>query len=93
MASHGDDNPGSGFGGPRYPGTFLLALREAIAKLKWQATMWRPNVVECVDADGWQWAPGFDRVRLCGPACDRVRTDPDGAVSISVGCATIEVPF
>lgn len=46
------------------------------------------------DADGWQWNADFTRIRLCGPACDRVRAGgPASDVSIAVGCATIEVPF
>lgn len=52
MPNFGDSNPGSGFGGPRYPGTFLLALREAIARLNWTPTTWKPGSVECVDAAG-----------------------------------------
>ena len=52
MPSFPDDNPGQGFGGPRYPGTFLLALREALAKLNWQATAWKGSSVDCLDATG-----------------------------------------
>lgn len=47
----------------------------------------------CADADGWQWNEDFTRIRLCGSACDAVRTSETGQVSITVGCATIEVPF
>lgn len=42
----------------------------------------------CDTADGWQWNEDFTRIRLCGPTCDRVQDDPDGRVSITVGCAT-----
>ena len=52
MPSFGHSNPGYGFGGPRYPGTFLLALREALAKLNWQATAWKGSSVECTDPNG-----------------------------------------
>ena len=52
MPSFGHSNPGYGYGGPRYPGTFLLALREALAKLNWQATAWKGNSVECTDPNG-----------------------------------------
>jgi hypothetical protein len=45
-------NPGYGFGGPRYPGTFLLALREAFAQQKWQIRRWLNDAVECTDANG-----------------------------------------
>ncbi len=44
-------NPGWGFGGPRYPGTFLLALQEAFEALRWQSRRWLPAAVECVDAE------------------------------------------
>lgn len=62
MASFTDSNPGSGFGGPRYPGTFLLALREAIDKLQWTPTVWKPNCVECVDAAGKSQQIGMDNM-------------------------------
>ena len=52
MESFGQSNPGQGSGAPRYPGTFMLALREAIGKLGWQAQMWKGTSVECIDADG-----------------------------------------
>src|SRR5260370_5655925 len=45
-------NPGTGFGGPRYPGTFPLALREAFARLNWQTRRWLGDAVECTDAAG-----------------------------------------
>ena len=52
MPSFGHSNPGYGFGGPRYPGTFLLALREALTTLNWQPTTWKGHSVECVDPRG-----------------------------------------
>lgn len=52
MPSFSQNNPGYGFGGPRYPGTFLLALREALARLNWQATLWKAGAVECTDPQG-----------------------------------------
>jgi hypothetical protein len=45
-------HPGHGNGPPRYPGTFLLAFREAIAELGWQTRRWLGAAVECVDAEG-----------------------------------------
>src|SRR5208337_3786005 len=51
MPSFGHSNPGQGFGA-RYPGTFMLALREAIAKLGWQAQTWKGSSVACIDAAG-----------------------------------------
>jgi hypothetical protein len=62
MVKFGDSNPGSGFGGPRYPGTFLLALREAIAKLNWTPTVWKPGSVECLDATGKSQHIGMDNM-------------------------------
>jgi hypothetical protein len=52
MPSFSHNDPGYGFGGPRYPGTFLLALREALGKLNWQATTWKGGSVECTDPQG-----------------------------------------
>jgi len=49
MPSFGQSNPGHGFSA-RYPGTFMLALREAIGKLGWQAQVWKGSSVACVDA-------------------------------------------
>jgi hypothetical protein len=45
-------NPGHGFGAPRYPGTFLLALREAFGTLNWQVRRWLGDAVEYADATG-----------------------------------------
>jgi hypothetical protein len=52
MPSFSQSNPGQGFGPPRYPGTFMLALREAIGKLGWQAQTWKGTSVACLDAGG-----------------------------------------
>jgi hypothetical protein len=52
MAAHHRGNPGMGFGGPRYPGTFLLALREAFTRLNWQPRRWLGAAVDCVDVEG-----------------------------------------
>ena len=45
-------DPGHGSGGQRYPGTFLLALREAFNRLGWQTRRWLSDAVECTDAKG-----------------------------------------
>ncbi len=45
-------DPGFGSGPPRYPGTFLLAFREALAEMHWQAKRWMGDAVECVDENG-----------------------------------------
>jgi hypothetical protein len=52
MRPQSRSNPGLGFGGPRYPGTFLLALREAFRRLEWSARNWLGDAVECTDANG-----------------------------------------
>ncbi len=45
-------DPGSGSGPPKYPGTFLLAFREATAELNWQIRRWTNQLVECADEQG-----------------------------------------
>ena len=52
MALSKRTNPGHGFGGQRFPGTFLLALREAFDRLGWQTRRWLGDAVECTDAKG-----------------------------------------
>jgi hypothetical protein len=44
-------DPGQG-SGPKYPGSFLLAFREALAGMGWQVRRWKGSLVECADADG-----------------------------------------
>lgn len=41
-------------------------------------------------ANGWQYA-GAGRLRLCGPACDRIRTDLKARVDVVLGCR-VRVP-
>jgi hypothetical protein len=45
---------------------------------------------ECADADGWQYSPDYTKIILCGPICDRVQADPEGEVSIVLGCPTVK---
>lgn len=45
-------DPGVGFGQPRYPGSFLLAFREAAAEIGWQVQRLIQDVAHCVDAEG-----------------------------------------
>src|SRR5437763_1237387 len=52
MARSKHTDPGRGYGGQRYPGTFLLALREAFSRLGWQARRWLGDAVDCTDAKG-----------------------------------------
>jgi hypothetical protein len=37
-------------------------------------------------ADGWQYAANNSQIRLCGPTCDRVRSDPGARVDVVLGC-------
>jgi len=52
MQPRGRSHPGTGYGAPRFPGTFLLAFREALAALNWQARRWMSDLVECTDEHG-----------------------------------------
>ncbi|HTM46510.1 MAG TPA: VWA domain-containing protein [Polyangiaceae bacterium] len=42
----------------------------------------------CDQVDGWQYNDDLTRIRLCGQSCDQVLADPDGSVSILLGCKT-----
>jgi hypothetical protein len=55
-------DPGQGSGPPRYPGTFLLAFREALAGLGWQVRQWKGVLVECVDAEGQEHVIGLENL-------------------------------
>lgn len=43
-------------------------------------------------ANGWQYTSDRKRVVLCGDACNKVKADPGGSVSIALGCLTVSVP-
>jgi hypothetical protein len=62
MPSQRRSDPGQGSGPPRYPGTFLLALREAVAGLGWQVRRWLGDTVECLDAEGREHVVGLENV-------------------------------
>ncbi|MBI2804046.1 MAG: hypothetical protein HYX68_03580 [Planctomycetes bacterium] len=55
-------NPAQGLAGPRYPGTFLLALREALAGLAIEARAWKHSSVVCVDAHGLEQEIGLENL-------------------------------
>jgi hypothetical protein len=55
-------HPGFGSGPPRYPGTFLLAFRAALATLGWQATRWLGEAVACTDAEGREQVVGLENL-------------------------------
>ncbi len=62
MESRRRSDPGQGSGPPRYPGTFLLALREALAGLNWQVRQWKGALVECLDAEGREHVIGLENL-------------------------------
>src|SRR5437660_1221143 len=62
MSRRSRSHPGLGSPPPRYPGTFLLAFREAAASLKWQVRRWRGAVVECVDDRGREQVVGLENL-------------------------------
>ncbi|MBL8792606.1 MAG: hypothetical protein JNM56_01745 [Planctomycetia bacterium] len=55
-------NPGFGSGPPRYPGTFLLAFRGAVAGLNWTVSRWLGDAVECKDAAGKEHVVGLENL-------------------------------
>jgi hypothetical protein len=62
MATRHRSDPGSGSGAPRFPGTFLLAFREAVTGLGWQLRRWLGDAVECVDAEGREQVVGLENL-------------------------------
>jgi Mg-chelatase subunit ChlD len=42
------------------------------------------------DVDGWQYSADKTKIVLCGEICDRVQADPEGQVSIVLGCPTVK---
>jgi hypothetical protein len=55
-------HPGYGSPPPRYPGTFLLAFRQAVAGMNWQVRRWLGSSVTCVDAAGREQAIGLENL-------------------------------
>ena len=55
-------DPGQGSGPPKYPGTFMLALREAVAGMNWQIRRWKGEMIECVDAEGHDHVIGLENI-------------------------------
>jgi hypothetical protein len=49
------------------------------------------DTASCEQADGWQYSEDGSKIELCGAACERVESDPDGEVRIALGCPTIKV--
>jgi hypothetical protein len=44
---------------------------------------------DCDSVDGWQYSEDFAKIVLCGDVCERVQADPEGRVSIELGCPTV----
>jgi hypothetical protein len=59
-------DPGRGSGPPRYPGTFLLAFREAVAGMNWEVRKWKGVMVQCADPEGNDHVIGLENLyRRC----------------------------
>jgi hypothetical protein len=62
MGRDNRSDPGHGSGPQRYPGSFLLAFREAIAALDWKVVRWLGGAVECSDAGGREHVVGLENL-------------------------------
>jgi hypothetical protein len=62
MAPSDRGNPGQGSGPQPYPGTFLLALREALAGLGWEPVRWLGQAIVCRTAGGEEHTVGLDNL-------------------------------
>jgi hypothetical protein len=62
MSLRGRGNPGQGSGPPKYPGSFLLAFREAAAGLGWQMGRLAQDVAHCTDAEGEERSVGLENL-------------------------------
>jgi hypothetical protein len=62
MTSRHRSHPGYGNGPPRYPGTFLLAFRAAMAKLGWKTGRWLGDAVECTTPEGREQVVGLENL-------------------------------
>src|SRR5207249_9335425 len=62
MGRENRSDPGYGSGPQRYPGSFLLAFREAVAALDWKVVRWLGGAVECSDAGGREHVVGLENL-------------------------------
>jgi hypothetical protein len=62
MPSRHRSDPGLNSGRPKYPGTFLLAFREAVARLNWQISRWLGHAVACLDTEGQEHLVGLENL-------------------------------
>ena len=49
------------------------------------------DTASCEQANGWQYSDDGSKIVLCGAVCERVQSDPEGKVTIALGCPTIKV--
>jgi hypothetical protein len=62
MRSLARSNPGTGSPASPYPGTFLLAFREATATMNWKIQRWSGQAVDCTDDQGREHVVGLENV-------------------------------
>jgi hypothetical protein len=62
MGRDNRSDPGYGAGPQRYPGSFLLAFREAVEARQWQITRWLGPAVECRDGQGHEQVVGLENL-------------------------------
>jgi hypothetical protein len=67
---HRRSDPGTG-SGARYPGSFLLALREALARLGWHVERLLPRSVVCRDPSGKEQVLGLENLYRRARRADR----------------------
>jgi hypothetical protein len=70
MAKHSRGDPGSG-SGVRYPGTFLIAVRQALVRLNWQVERFLPRSVVCRDPTGKEQLVGLENLYRRARRADR----------------------
>jgi hypothetical protein len=62
MGSNDRSNPGQGSGSQQYPGTFLLAFKEAAAAFGWEPIPWLGHSVICRTPGGEERTVGLDNL-------------------------------
>ena len=62
MARDNRNDPGFGSGAPRYPGSFLLAFRAAVAAHGWKIVRWLGPAVQCVDSQDREQTIGLENL-------------------------------
>lgn len=66
MPIGGRGNPGLGSGPPRYTGSFLLAFRDGLARIRWQMQRLVGDIAYCADAEGREHVVGVENLyRRC----------------------------